>query len=153
MGQEALPADRDDEVDGGAEGIQQTPVLEARLELEVASVAELAVHPHKARRHAALRDGARRPPPIEFNARSAPGRSARAAAERAHETRRGGHGGVVRNADNRLRGPQRAAPGRRRELAAEAPHRDAAARGAVGEEESDAPEHDEAGTPVAGHVV
>ncbi len=57
MGHEALPADRDDEVDGGAEGIQQTPVLEARLELEVASVAELAVHPHKARRHAALGDG------------------------------------------------------------------------------------------------
>ena len=57
MGHEALPADRDDEVDGSAEGIQQTPVLEARLELEVASVAELAVHPHKARRHAALGDG------------------------------------------------------------------------------------------------
>ena len=151
MGHEALPADRDDEVDGRAEGIQQTPVLEARLELEVASVAELAVHPHKARRHAALGDGiVDVADGIQREERARPRRRRRGGP--AHETRRGGHGGVVRNADDRLRGPQRAAPQRRRELAAEAPHRDAAARGAVGEEERDAPEHDDA-VPVAGHVV
>ena len=88
---------------------------------------------------------------MEFNARSAPGLGA--AAAEAQRTRRAaaateGSSEMPTTASADRSAPRRSAA----ELAAEAPHRDAAARGAVGEEERDAPEHDEA-VPVAGHVV
>ena len=150
-----LPAhltEGDRDVDRRPQRGQQAPVLVPRLVLEVFSVAELIVHPHKARRHAALRDGVVDVAnTIYCQGRARPmGRGDSAGP--AHEPFRGGHRRVVGNTDDRLRGLQRAAPQRRRELAAEAPHRDAAARGAVGEEERDAPEHDDA-APVAAHVV
>ena len=123
--------------------------------LQVFSVAELIVHPHKARRHAAPRDGVVERRHTNCGRRSARGRWAAATAQAQRTSRSAaataGSSEILpttASADDAARPPL----SRRRELAAEAPHRDAAARGAVREEERDAPEHDDA-APVAAHVV